>query len=95
MSLKAKEFMVKLREIFLAFWASDLFSHPSPTPMFLNNNIDPRDHSSCALTYDEAEHWLRATWRGYVDLTEAMHGAEAYLQHEVRTPSALLLNDNS
>ncbi|MGI4862590.1 MAG: hypothetical protein ACRYFZ_01615 [Janthinobacterium lividum] len=63
--------------------------------MFLNTNIDPRDHSSCALTYDEAEHWLCATWRGYVDPLEAMHGAEAYLRHAAHTPSARLLNDNS
>jgi hypothetical protein len=63
--------------------------------MFLNTNVDSRDHSSCALFYDEAEHWLRATWRGYVDPVEAMHGAEAYLTHAIQTPSAMLLNDNS
>ncbi len=63
--------------------------------MFLNNNVDPRDHSSCALTYEEADHWLRATWRGYVDPVEAMHGAEAYLLHAADKPSAFLLNDNS
>lgn len=63
--------------------------------MFLNKNVDPRDHSSCALTYDEDEHWLRATWRGYVDPVEALHGAEAYLRHAAHTPSTLLLNDNS
>jgi len=28
--------------------------------MFLNSNVDPRDHSSCALFYDEVEHWLQA-----------------------------------
>lgn len=63
--------------------------------MFLNINTDPRDHSSCALFYDETEHWLCATWRGYVDPVEAMHGAEAYLAHAIQTPSAMLLNDNS
>lgn len=63
--------------------------------MFLNSNVDPRDHSSCALTYDETERWLRATWRGYIDPIEAMHGAEAYLQHALGTPSPFLLNDNS
>ncbi len=63
--------------------------------MFLNTNVDPRDHSSCALTYEEAEHWLRAMWRGYVDPVEAMYGAEAYLRHVADKPSALLLNDNS
>jgi hypothetical protein len=63
--------------------------------MFLNTNVDPHDHSSCALQYDEAEHWLCATWRGYVDPLEAMRGAKAYLRHAAHTPSALLLNDNS
>lgn len=43
--------------------------------MLLNINVDPRDHSSCALTYDEVEHWLCATWRGYVEPL----GAQAYL----------------
>jgi hypothetical protein len=63
--------------------------------MFLHTDSDPRDHSSCSLSYDEAEHWLCATWRGYVDPVEAMRGAEAYLVHAVQTPSAMLLNDNS
>lgn len=63
--------------------------------MFLNTTVDPRDHSNCALYYDEVEHWLCATWRGYIDPTEAMQGAEAYLVHAAHTPSALLLNDNS
>ena len=63
--------------------------------MFLHINVDPRDHSSCALTYDELEHWLRATWQGYVDPVEAMRGAEAYLRQAVDTPCPLLLNDNT
>jgi len=63
--------------------------------MFLNVKEDPRDHSRCALTYEEAEHWLRATWRGYVDPLEALRGAEAYLRHAACAPAALLLNDNS
>jgi hypothetical protein len=63
--------------------------------MLLNINTDPRDHSSCALSYDEAECWLKAVWRGYVDPAEAMRGAEAYLQHATQHPCAYLLNDNS
>jgi len=63
--------------------------------MLLNFDLDPRDASSCRLTYEEAHQWLRATWRGYVDPGEAMRGAEAYLQHAARTPSPYLLNDNS
>lgn len=63
--------------------------------MLLNLTTDPRDASTCQLTYDEAQHWLRATWRGFVDPLEAVRGAEAYLQHAARTPSPYLLNDNS
>ncbi len=63
--------------------------------MLLNLNTDPRDHSSCALSYNETEHWLEAIWRGYVDQTEAMRGAEAYLRHAAQQPCAYLLNDNS
>lgn len=47
------------------------------------------------LTYEESEQWLQAIWSGYVDPLEALHGAEAYLQHAVRRPCAFLLNDNS
>jgi len=63
--------------------------------MLLNLNTDPRDHSACALTYDEADRWLRATWRGHVDQAEAMQGAEAYLHHAAQHTCAYLLNDNS
>jgi len=30
-------------------------------------NTDPRDHSSCALIYNEAEGWIEGVWQGYVD----------------------------
>ncbi|MDO7887939.1 hypothetical protein [Hymenobacter cheonanensis] len=63
--------------------------------MLLNLSTDPRDHSSCALSYDETECWLKAEWRGYVDQVEAMRGAEAYLQHAAQHSCAYLLNDNS
>ena len=62
--------------------------------MLLNLNTDPGDHSFCALTYEEADHWLRATWRGFVDPLEAMQGAEAYLLRVEQEPSSFLLNDN-
>lgn len=62
--------------------------------MLLNVEADPRDHSACALTYNEAEGWIEATWRGYVDVAEAMRGAEAYLQHAAPYPCAFLLNNN-
>lgn len=63
--------------------------------MLLNFERDARDASTCRLTYDEAQHWLRATWRGYVDPQEAQRGAEDYLQHAAQFPSPYLLNDNS
>ncbi|MVN77576.1 hypothetical protein GO988_14675 [Hymenobacter sp. HMF4947] len=63
--------------------------------MLLNINTDPRDHSTCALSYEAENNWLRATWRGYVDPAEAMRGAQAYLHHAAQMPSPLLLNDNS
>lgn len=63
--------------------------------MFLNLNTDPRDHSTCALSYNEQEGWIQAVWRGYVDPVEATRGAEAYLQRAAQVPCAFLLNDNS
>ena len=63
--------------------------------MLLNLNTDPRDHSTCALSYDEVENWLQAVWRGFVQPAEAMEGADAYLLYAAHTPCAYLLNDNS
>lgn len=63
--------------------------------MLLNVNTDPRDHSTCALSYDETEQWLQAVWRGYVDQAEALRGAQAYLARAIQQPCAYLFNDNS
>lgn len=63
--------------------------------MLLNVNTDSADQSTCILTYDEVEGWLRATWQGYVDPLEAQEGAAAYLHHAAQQPCSLLLNDNS
>jgi hypothetical protein len=63
--------------------------------MQLNLSTDPRDSSTCLLTYEEAHGWLRATWSGYVDPVEAMRGAEAYLLHAAQNRCPFLLNDNS
>lgn len=63
--------------------------------MLLNLNTDLRDHSTCALSYDETERWLQAIWRGFVSQAEAMRGAEAYLEHAAQQPCPYLLNDNS
>jgi hypothetical protein len=48
----------------------------------------------CLLTYEEAEHWLRATWQGPISTEEAMQGAAAYLDKARPLPCAYLLNDN-
>jgi len=63
--------------------------------MLLNLNTDPRDHSACALSYDDEARWMRGVWKGHVDQAEAMRGAEAYLRHATQRPCAYLLNDNS
>lgn len=63
--------------------------------MHFNTNVDLQDYSFCDLSYNEKEGWLQAIWRGYVDQVEAQWGAQAYLQHVTRIPSAFLLNDNS
>jgi len=63
--------------------------------VLLNRYTDSVDSSACTLTYDEHEHWLRATWRGYVDPLEAQAGAAAYLHYAPPVPTALLLDDNS
>lgn len=63
--------------------------------MLLNRNVDPRDHSSCSLSYDEAEGWMQAVWRGYVDQAEALRGGQAYLVHAFQQPCPLLFNDNT
>lgn len=52
------------------------------------------DGSRCTLTYEPADHWLRATWRGYVNNAEAMRGAENYLSKLALIPSPYLLHDN-
>ncbi|WP_324680393.1 hypothetical protein [Hymenobacter sp. GOD-10R] len=62
--------------------------------MLIHSLLD-RDGSRCTLTYDETEGWLRATWRGYIDPAEAMHGATQYLAHVAPLRCAYLLNDNT
>jgi hypothetical protein len=63
--------------------------------VLLNVNTDSADQSTCILTYDEVQSWLRATWQGYVDPVEAQEGAAAYLHHAAQQPCSLLLNNNS
>ena len=53
------------------------------------------DGSRCTLTFEEPDHWLRATWRGFIDPEEAFRGADNYLKQlaDIRCP--YLLNDNT
>ena len=60
----------------------------------LIHSLPDQGGSYCLLTYDEANGWLRATWHGFVDAAEAMHGAESYLCGVAQMPCAYLLNDN-
>lgn len=57
------------------------------------SSLPDSDGSRCTLSL-EADGWLRATWRGFVDMEEALQGADNYLQtlQELRNP--FLLNDN-
>ena len=66
----------------------------TPHPMHSSTLFDT-DGSSCTLTFAQADGWLRATWRGYVDPVEAVRGAEQYLAHAALRPCPYLLNDNS
>ncbi len=64
-------------------------------PMNISKQIDFKDGSSCELTYDEANGWIRATWLGYIDPREAYAGASRFLEAIQRLHCAYLLNDNS
>lgn len=61
----------------------------------LISSLPDTDGSSCTLTFNPTERWLRATWRGFVDPTEAMRGAENYLDKAGAFACPYLLNDNS
>lgn len=63
--------------------------------MLIHSLLDTVDGSQCVLTFDEADQWLRATWRGYIDAAEALHGAAQYLQHVAPFHCPYLLNDNT
>lgn len=61
----------------------------------LISSLPDTDGSRCTLTYDESNGWLRATWRGFVDMSEAMRGADNYLHQLHSFRCAYLLNDNA
>ena len=60
----------------------------------LLKTLPDTDGSRCILTFDEANGWLRATWRGFVDMSEALRGADSYLHHLEGMHCPYLLNDN-
>jgi hypothetical protein len=59
----------------------------------LLNSLPDTDGSRCTLSFDP-EGWLRATWRGFVDMNEALRGADNYLHKLAELHSPYLLNDN-
>lgn len=61
----------------------------------LINSLPDTDGSRCTLTLEEPELWLRATWRGFVNMEEALRGAENYLEKLDGLRCAYLLNDNT
>ena len=61
----------------------------------LISSLPDRNGSRCTLTFDEDNHWLRATWRGFIDSEEAVHGAQNYLDKLTGFRCPLLLNDNT
>lgn len=63
--------------------------------MHMITNIDLRDGSTCELTYDENNRWMRAVWLGYIDPQEAYRGASNFLATMQTFHCAYLLNDNS
>ena len=58
------------------------------------NSLPDLDGSRCILSFEEPDGWLRATWRGFVDMQEAKRGADNYLAHAAAFRSPYLLNDN-
>ncbi|WP_375437102.1 hypothetical protein [uncultured Hymenobacter sp.] len=63
--------------------------------MHISKNVDLQDGSSCELSFDEDEQWLRATWLGYIDPQEAYNGAVSFLDVMRTFRCQYLLNDNS
>jgi hypothetical protein len=62
--------------------------------MLLSHSMPGSNGDKCILSFEESEQWLRATWRGFVDMDVALRGADDYLRvlADIRCP--YLLNDN-
>jgi hypothetical protein len=61
----------------------------------LINSLSDAEGSRCTLTFEEADGWLRATWRGFIDPEEAWRGADNYLTQLAGIHCPYLLNDNT
>ncbi|HET9503147.1 MAG TPA: hypothetical protein VFO93_06380 [Hymenobacter sp.] len=61
----------------------------------LINSLTDAEGSRCTLTFEEADGWLRATWRGFIDPEEAWRGADNYLNQLAGIQCPYLLNDNT
>lgn len=61
----------------------------------LLNSLSFRTGGQCTLTLEQADGWLRATWSGYVNQSDAMDGALNYLAHVGPFHSLYFLNDNT
>ncbi|MDB5269004.1 MAG: hypothetical protein JWP58_2044 [Hymenobacter sp.] len=57
------------------------------------SSLHDADGSRCTLS-QEPGGWLRATWRGFVDMQEALRGADNYLRTLQCLRNPCLLNDN-
>ena len=57
------------------------------------HSLPDTDGSRCILS-EEPGGWLRATWRGFVDMQEALRGADSYLRTLQGLRNPYLLNDN-
>ncbi|GAB3868190.1 hypothetical protein GCM10028824_12390 [Hymenobacter segetis] len=57
------------------------------------SSLHDADGSRCTLS-QEPGGWLRATWRGFVDMQEALRGADNYLRTLQGLRNPCLLNDN-
>jgi hypothetical protein len=49
----------------------------------------------CVLSYEKSDGWLRATWVGYINTTNALDGATTYLEQVGPMHCLYLLNDNA
>lgn len=69
--------------------------YPFKISFMLINSLHDIDGSACILTLDDPTRCLRATWIGFVDLPEAIRGANNYLRALEQLHVPYLLNDNS